>query len=534
MSNPINDKRVRFAIYTRYSSEMQTDLSLEAQEARCRRAIIERGGVVIKVFSDGARSGWSLERDGFKQLCKAAEHGQFDAIMFWKFDRLARNHEHAVMIKMLLRHEYGLKLYCVEGFSEDEDDSPYTALMEQMLAVFSAFYSKNLSSDTKRGKRQRALNGEFNGSVPPLGFYLVTIAEATAEKPPGLYICLRQAAIVRRAFLMYTTGNHTDFTIANWLNSRKEIQKLRAGKPPIGKDTVRDLLQNRTYTGRVCYSETVYTGSMGQGRKCHRKRKEWYEGKHEGFISGELFEKCQQVRQNLAKDGHLPEKKRTYILQDRVFCARCTVRKPMTLKDVYYGKMRPVWYSRLGYGRYRCVARHRGYIACEQSYVDTKLVDAQVLQELFRLTIPDGLHGRIEDAVRNNVENEVALKQMEEIEAVAKRIDFSWEKGFLTPEEYVKKRRQLQRETESLRPVDFYDLIRAAELLGNFSSHWEACARTENPVEARKQLLAKIVDRVFVYDNTVIAIALCSNYSVVLNRVDVSAAELFEKVRSQA
>jgi DNA invertase Pin-like site-specific DNA recombinase len=186
---------------------MQNDLSLEAQEARCCRTIIERGGVVIKVFSDGARSGWSLEREGFKQLCKAAEHGQFDAIMFWKFDRLSRNHEHAVMIKMLLRHEYGLKLYCVEGFSEDEDDSPYTALMEQMIAVFAAFYSKNLSSDTKRGKRQWALNGEFNGSVPPLGYYLVTIAEATAEKPPGLYICLRLAAIVRRAFLISPLPN---------------------------------------------------------------------------------------------------------------------------------------------------------------------------------------------------------------------------------------------------------------------------------------------------------------------------------------
>ena len=35
--------------------------------------------------------------------------------------------------------KYGLKLFCVEGFSEDENDSPYSAMMEQMLAVFSAF-----------------------------------------------------------------------------------------------------------------------------------------------------------------------------------------------------------------------------------------------------------------------------------------------------------------------------------------------------------------------------------------------------------
>src|SRR5690606_3949368 len=181
-------KRVRFAIYARYSTEMQNELSLEAQEARCRQAIAERGGTVVAVYTDSARSGWSLDRDGFKDLQAASQQGKFDAVMFWKFDRLARDHNHAVMIKMLLRHEYGLKLHCVEGFSEDDDDSPYAALMEQMLGVFSAFYSKTLSSETKRGKRQRALNGDFNGSTPPLGYDLVTVANTTPELAPGLYI----------------------------------------------------------------------------------------------------------------------------------------------------------------------------------------------------------------------------------------------------------------------------------------------------------------------------------------------------------
>jgi DNA invertase Pin-like site-specific DNA recombinase len=137
--------RTRFAIYCRYSSDMQNELSLEDQEKCCRRAIAERGGVVVAVYTDAARSGWSLDRDGFTQLRSDAERGKFDAVLFWKFDRLARDHEQAVMIKLLLRREYGLKLYCVEGFSEDDDDSPYSAMMEQLLAVFYAFYSKNLS-----------------------------------------------------------------------------------------------------------------------------------------------------------------------------------------------------------------------------------------------------------------------------------------------------------------------------------------------------------------------------------------------------
>lgn len=107
-----SDEQVRFAIYTRYSSDLQNELSLEAQEARCRQAIVDMSGKVVSVFSDSARNGWSLERDGFRHLCRAAEHGKFDAVMFWKFDRLARHHDQTVMIKMLLRKEYGLKLGC--------------------------------------------------------------------------------------------------------------------------------------------------------------------------------------------------------------------------------------------------------------------------------------------------------------------------------------------------------------------------------------------------------------------------------------
>ncbi len=71
------DKRIRFAIYTRYSSEMQNELSLEAQEHRCRLAIADRGGVVVAVYSDSARSGWSLDRDGFTQLRNDAERGEW-------------------------------------------------------------------------------------------------------------------------------------------------------------------------------------------------------------------------------------------------------------------------------------------------------------------------------------------------------------------------------------------------------------------------------------------------------------------------
>lgn len=530
-TNSKSAKRMRFAIYTRYSSDMQNDLSLEAQELRCRQAIAEREGVIVDVFSDGAKSGWSLERDGFMELRRAAEHGKFDAVMFWKFDRLARNHDHVVMIKMLLRHEFGLKLYCVEGFSEDEDDSPYTAMMEQMLAVFSAFYSKNLSSETKRGKHLRAFNGDYNGSIAPLGYDLLLKDDVNRNRPAGLHINPRQAVIVRRAFRMYATGQYSDSRIAHWMNQRRYMQQLRAGKKPIGKEMVRDMLQNKLYTGRVPYSETLYTGSLGQGKRSNRNRKQWFDGKHAPIISDELYERCQEVRQGLSSTRRPPEVTRTYLLHDRVFCARCIATKPETLQDVKYGKMRPGFNPKQDVAYYRCMARDRGYHKCAQPAIRTNQVDEQVRQELARLVIPEGFRDRVEAAVRNNIENEDALRRMAELEEVVKRIDFSWEKGFITPEAYIEKRNQLQKEMDSLRPVIYDDLMEAADILANFTKYWDGCANVAQPAEARKQLLAKIVDRVFVHEDRVVAIALHGDFGIVLGNESLTFAEMLEQVR---
>lgn len=150
-----NQAAMRFAIYCRYSNEVQNEVSLESQEAMCREEIIKNKGVVVAVYRDAAQYGWSLKREGFLELRVHASEQQFDAIMMWKFDRLARDHTQVTMIKALLRYEYGIQLYCVEGFSEDDNDSTHSLMMEQMLSVFSEFYSMNLSSETKRANRHR-------------------------------------------------------------------------------------------------------------------------------------------------------------------------------------------------------------------------------------------------------------------------------------------------------------------------------------------------------------------------------------------
>jgi len=512
-------RRPRFAIYCRYSADMQNELSLEDQEKACRKKIAEMGGVVIGVYKDGAQSGWNLDRSDLNRFRADAGKGKFDAAMFWKFDRLMRDHDQTVVVKLLLRREYGLKLYCVEGFSEDEDDSPYTAMMEQMLAIFSAFYSKNLSIDTKRAKRSAAERGEFNGSIAPLGYTLVTKQQAqvgTLER--GLHIDPCTATLVRILFDRYATGRLSDGDLATFINRTPLGQRLRLNEKPFDKESVRVILQNRVYVGQVSHSDTQYSRGLGQGRKSNRHRKEWFEGKHQALISVPLFDECQQVRQEAASHHKRPQVMRTYIAQNKVYCARCTANRPQGLNDERYGKMGAYFHTENGYALYRCKCAMRGYASCGQSQPRVDDLDNQLVTILTHIRIPADYRRRIEEAVSTRVEHETAFQRMRELEAIVKRMDFRFDQGLVFDwNDFVQQRTQLLKEIESLRPIDYDYLNEAVDLLANFRAYWEGCATMDHPDEARKQLVDKIVDRIFVDQNKIVGLVLYGDFAVLLD-----------------
>lgn len=524
--DPETTQRLRFASYARYSTEMQNELSITEQLKCCRNEIAKRGGVVVAEFSDDAQSGWSVDRKGLNDLRAFAAAKKVDAIMFWKFDRLMREHDQTVVLKLLLRREYGVKLYCVEGFSEDDDNSPYTAMMEQMLAVFSAFYSKNLSIDTKRAKRARAERGDFNGSTAPIGYTLVTKKSGNAEEVEGLHIDPRLAAIVRRAFRLYATGAYSDATLAAWMMQQREVQKYRQGQKPIDKEAVRHMLQNQVYTGRVSHSDTVYNGGLGQRRKGYRHRREWFEGKHRPIITDSLFTKCQEVRASLYKYHKTTEVMRTYALHDKLYCAHCIAQKPIGIVDDNYGRMRPYYHNANDKAYYRCTSGMRGYGACRQSHMEEVTLHEQLVAILSSLTIPKNFEARLEAAIRARVEHEVAFKRMEEIREMVGRIDLSWENGFIDKQEYLEKRQRLNREWEALRPIDYDVLMESYDLLRYFNTYWRECGNQDNPAEARKQLVSKIVDRIFVHNKQIVALVLHGDFAIVVGENEKASAEI--------
>jgi hypothetical protein len=141
-------------------------------------------------------------------------------------------------------------------------------------------------------------------------------------------------------------------------------------------------------------------------------------------------------------------------------------------------------------------------------------IDSQVVTVLMNLKPPQNWRKNITNTMSQILGEKDLAQSIKEIQAKIKRMDMRWDNGFISSEqEYMKKRIELQHELEQLTPVGDAELEKTADLLENFAEHWE---RLEGDEEGRHELVNLIVHRVYVEDETVVAITLKSNYHLVL------------------
>ena len=90
MPSEMTHQTVRAGVYARYSSDNQSDASIDDQVEVCRRYAEVRGWEIVKVYPDRALSGASRFRPAFQQMQVDAEARRFDVIIVEALDRLSR------------------------------------------------------------------------------------------------------------------------------------------------------------------------------------------------------------------------------------------------------------------------------------------------------------------------------------------------------------------------------------------------------------------------------------------------------------
>ena len=242
---------MRAVIYARVSSDSQdVDLSISAQLRALREYAAKQGYQILREFVDQAESGRTASRPAFLEMIALAKTKPppFDALLVWKLNRFSRNRVDSITFKALLKSK-GIR---VVSINEPLDDSPSGQLLEGIIESIDEFYSASLGQDIKRGMRENAQRGFFNGSRPPYGCHKVPMQDGAKTRyrlEPDSDDSI-PAKVVRRMFSMALHDAGTK-EIAKTLNG-EGFRTL--GGQRWGRTTVHKILTNEAYCGTLVWA----------------------------------------------------------------------------------------------------------------------------------------------------------------------------------------------------------------------------------------------------------------------------------------
>lgn len=260
------------AIYARYSSELQSEASIEDQTRRAREVITRAGGDPDKalVFPDFAISGASMARPGLEALMRAVEEKRVDVILTEDVSRISRDMGDAAQIFKKLQFA-GVPLISIsDGIDTSSKHAKLNFAVKSLLADM---YLDDLRDKTLRGLEGRALAGFATGQVP-FGYKTEQADKRGNSVGRRIMIDEPAAAVVRRIFEEYRAGGALH-GIARALN-REGVPSPRAGSRHKrfgwGSSTIRQILYNESYAGTWRFKQQQWVKVPGTNRRQPRPR----------------------------------------------------------------------------------------------------------------------------------------------------------------------------------------------------------------------------------------------------------------------
>ena len=82
---------MRVLVYARYSTDLQSPLSIDTQLTMCRHELAKREWTEVGCYTDGAQSGATIHRTGLQALLAAVGTGGVDVVFADAMDRVSRS-----------------------------------------------------------------------------------------------------------------------------------------------------------------------------------------------------------------------------------------------------------------------------------------------------------------------------------------------------------------------------------------------------------------------------------------------------------
>lgn len=334
-------------VYARYSSHNQTEQSIEGQIDAAHKYAAKKGYTIIKEYADRAKTGRNDNREAFQRMLKDSNKKKFDVIIVWKVDRFGRNRQEINLNKAYC-HKNGVRIEYVAEVIPDTDEG---VILESVLEGFAEYYSRQLSTNVRRGQLESAKKCQSIGGCRLLGYQL--------DKDKHYIIDEEEAATVRTVYRMYANGTPI-VEILRHLNSM--CLRTARGKE-FTKNSITGMLKNERYRGIYIFKDMRIEGGIPR------------------IIDDDTFNKVQDM---LKINKRAPSSKwdiADYLLSEKLFCGKCGALMVGESGTSHNGTK---------YCYYTCTTKRKKH-ACDMPALKKDIIEAAVIDSTLQLLANDEL-----------------------------------------------------------------------------------------------------------------------------------------------
>ncbi|NSX83868.1 recombinase family protein [Wolbachia endosymbiont of Atemnus politus] len=310
------------ALYARVSSKNQEqNNTIKSQIAELKHRIaVDRHELLDEyIFIDSARSGFTLKREGLKNLCNKVAEGKINKIYIHSLDRLSRDLIH----QRILIDEFKEARVEVIFSNHKVDNTPESDLMTDMQGAFGTFVIKQTVERSRRGKRHRAKEGRVSViNIVPFGYKRIKHVDRDKTR---VKINEEEAKIVRQIFIWIGQERISTREVIRRLRDRSI--RTRKGKDVWSPATILNILKNTAYKGEMAFGKLKRVKRRGRKKVSVSRTDEesWIYIPVPKIVDEELFNKVQKQLDENRKKARIQKEggKEKYLLQTLVVCQNC-------------------------------------------------------------------------------------------------------------------------------------------------------------------------------------------------------------------
>ncbi len=391
--------------YCRYSSDMQREESIEAQQEAISRYAAREDTKITQWYIDRAKSGKTDDRPEFLQMVsdlkRKVMHPEF--VLCHKLDRFARNRTDAAIYRRDIRR-MGIKVIAVAQ-PLDPENKAEDILLESLLDGLAEYYSANLRNEVLKGTRLNAKKCKYHGGTVPFGFKVNDDGHYEIEES--------EAVAIRRMFeMVLERRTYRD------IEQMMMPYRTRQGRM-FTQTTIFEMLQNPKYCGSYVYGRAP---RMIEGKRNWRQGREGnpdairIENGIPAIISREVFDRVQKVLK-VRRRG--PRDRGTiYLLTGKIYCGDC--KSPMVGTSQRREKDAPKPYR-----YYQCSGKKRRITECNNHVWPKEEIEQQVMAEVQKVLAREGLADAVyeEYAARERGKDNVREPKEREVKEFTDKID---------------------------------------------------------------------------------------------------------------